>query len=518
MKFQRTISPLGLLLAGIGSVIGSGWLFGPLYAAQIAGPGAILSWLIGGILMIVIALTFAELGSAFPVAGGMIQFAQYSHGPLISFMIGWMVWVSSVAIAPVETLGMIQYLANYIPGLMVSVNSTHVLTYQGMGVAAFVMLVMCVLNCYGAQFFSRSNMVITLVKLIVPMVTIVILMGVSFHSHAFVSEAHGGFLPMGWHGVFAALPLGGVIYSFIGSNTVLQLAGETKNPQRSIPLALIGSMIFCIILYSLLQIAFIGALPESSLANGWGALHFVGDTGPFAGMFAALGFSWVVLMIYADALVSPFGTGYVFTASTARIGYGLSQIGFLPASLTQLSKKGVPLRSIALNYFIGLLLFLPFPAWQKLAGFIVSCFIVSYIIGPIALIGLRVTHPQVPRPFRLPFGRFVSFIAFYICNLLIFWTGWNIVSKMMIALALGFVFFLIYCLREQKHQIHEQRYAALWAVPYCLSMALVSYAGTFGGGKNWLPFGLDFIAIAGLTAVIFLLVLQKRSNDHAQNN
>ena len=120
MNFQRTIGPFGLLFAGIGSVIGSGWLFGPLYASQVAGPASVVSWIIGGILMVVIALTFAELGSAFPVAGGMIQFAQYSHGPLVSFMIGWMVWVSSIAVAPVETLGIIQYLANYIPGLVIS--------------------------------------------------------------------------------------------------------------------------------------------------------------------------------------------------------------------------------------------------------------------------------------------------------------------------------------------------------------------------------------------------------------
>ncbi|MFX8840765.1 amino acid permease, partial [Acinetobacter baumannii] len=90
--------------AGVGSVIGSGWLFGPLYAAQIAGPAAVISWILGGLLMIVIALTFAELGSAFPVAGGMVQYAQYSHGPLVSFITGWMVWISSVTVAPVETI------------------------------------------------------------------------------------------------------------------------------------------------------------------------------------------------------------------------------------------------------------------------------------------------------------------------------------------------------------------------------------------------------------------------------
>lgn len=506
MNFQRTIGPFGLLFAGIGSIIGSGWLFGPLYAAQVAGPAAILSWIIGGLLMVIIALTFAELGSAFPVAGGMIQFAEYSHGPLVSFMIGWMVWVSSIAVAPVETLGIIQYLANYIPGLVENSKNVHVLTYPGMGVAAALMFLMCVLNFYGARFFSQSNSIITAIKLIVPIVTIILLMSVSFKAENFVSSS--GFFPYGWHGVFAALPLGGVIYSFIGSNTVLQLAGETKNPQRSIPLALIGSMLFCILLYGLLQVAFIGAVNPNALSQGWHALHYTGDTGPFAGMFAALGFAWFVIIIYGDALISPFGTGYVFTASTGRIGYGLSQIGFLPATLTKLSKNGVPIRSILLNYFIGLLLFLPFPAWQKLASFIISCFIVSYIIGPIALVGLRKSQPLAPRPFFLPFGHFISLIAFYICNLLIFWTGWAIVAKMMVALLIGFIFFAVYCFRDQSHRIRDQWHAAMWVIPYCILTTIISYAGTFGNGKNWLPFGVDFIAIFMMTVIIFFLVLK----------
>ncbi len=508
MNFKRTISPIGLLLAGIGSIIGSGWLFGPLYAAQIAGPAAIVSWIFGGLLMIVIALTFAELGSAFPVAGGMIQFAQYSHGPLVSFMIGWMVWISSVAVAPVETLGIIQYLANYLPGLMENREGAHLLTYLGMGVAAFIMLLMCVLNFYGAQFFSRSNSVITSIKLIVPILTVIILLSMSFKSTNFHDAASGGFAPFGWHGIFAALPLGGVIYSFIGSNTVLQLAGETKNPQLSIPLALIGSMIFCIFLYALLQVAFVGALSHDAFIEGWNKLHYSGDTGPFTGLVLTLGLGWFVIVIYADALISPFGTGFVFTASTGRIGYGLSQIGFLPDTLKKLTKKGVPLRSILLNYFIGLLLFLPFPAWQKLVSFIISCFILSYIIGPIALVGLRKRKPDTPRPFYLPFANSISLLAFYICNLLIFWTGWQTVSRMMIALSIGLIFFALYCYRKKNNLWTTEWRVGWWVLPYFLVLTIISYLGTFGGGMNVIPFGMDFVVIAVLTVVVFYMVNQ----------
>jgi amino acid transporter len=508
MQFKRSIGSVGLLLAGISSVIGSGWLFGPLYAAQIAGPAALISWIVGGVLMIIIALTFAELGSAFPVAGGMIQYAQYSYGPLVSFLIGWMVWISSIAVAPVETLGLLQYAANYLPFLVTSVENTRVLTGMGMAAAAVIMFFMCALNFYGALFFSRSNSIITFIKLIVPIATVVLLLCAHFHAANFTSVQAGGFMPDGWHGILAALPLGGVIYSFIGSNTVLQLAGETKNPQRSIPLALIGSMIFCAILYALLQIAFIGAISPDALSNGWAKLHYSGDSGPFSGIVAALGLWWFVMIIYADAIISPFGTGYVFTASTARVGYGLSEIGFLPASLKKLTKNGVPLRCIILNFFIGLLLFLPFPAWQKLVGFIISCFIVSYIIGPIALLSLRKIKPDTHRPFLLPYANFIGLVAFYICNLLIFWTGWNTVYRMMIALSIGLIFFTVYCYRTKENIWKSQWRTSWWILPYFFFLTLISYLGSFGDGINTITFGMDFAVIALLTIAIFYLAIR----------
>src|SRR3990167_7356515 len=139
MTFQRSISTLGLLFAGISSVIGSGWLFGSLYAAQIAGPAAVLSWLIGGLLMMTVAFTFAELGSTFPVAAGMIHFAEVSYGSFMSFLIGWTIWVSSVSVAPVETLALIQYASNYLPCLMKTAGDMRVLTSVGVLVAAGVM-------------------------------------------------------------------------------------------------------------------------------------------------------------------------------------------------------------------------------------------------------------------------------------------------------------------------------------------------------------------------------------------
>lgn len=515
MAFQRRIGAFGLLFIGITSLIGSGWLFGPLFAARIAGPGSILCWIIGGLFMIIISLTFAELGSTFPVAGGIVHFAKQSHGSVVSFIIGWMVWMSSVAVAPVETLGMMHYAANYIPGLMVDHHHAPILTTFGIIVSALIMGLMCVLNYYGAKFFIRVNTTITIIKLIVPIATIALLLIADFHWSNF--SGHLGFLPYGWHSVFAALPLGGIIYSFIGSNTILQMGAETKNPQRLIPFAIMISILICMVIYALLQIAFVGAVAPPAFANGWNELNFPGDMGPFAGIMMSLGLGWFVIMIYADAVISPFGTGLVYTTSTARIGYGLSELGFFPKSLQRLTTRGIPLHSMMMNYIFGLLLFLPFPSWQKLVSFIISCFVLSYMIGPISLVALRDIQPNIKRVFLLPAAKTISLIAFYLCNLLIYWTGWQTISRMMIVIIMGLIFYTFYFRRHPEKNVSMQWGNGWWLIPYFSGLSIISFLGSFGGGKSILSFGADFLAVALLTITVFYLALAAAKHKHSRS-
>lgn len=508
MQFQRSISSVGLLFAAVGGIVGSGWLFGPMYAAQQAGPAAILSWVIGGVLMMFIALTFAELATTNPLSGGMVRFAQMSHGPVVSFTIGWMVWLSSVAVAPIETMALIQYASSYLPGLTTKISGVTLLTSTGIVLSAFVMLFMCVLNFYGAKFISRTNTAVGTFKLLVPVLTLLILLVADFHPSNFTATS---FMPYGWHGVLAALPLGGVIFSFIGYSPAIQLAGEAKNPQRTIPFAIIGSIIICIGLYVVLQTAFVGALKPEFFAHGWRMLSFPGDSGPFAGILMGLGFSIFVLVIYADAIISPFGTAFIYTSSTARVNYALSKVGFFPAFFLKLTKRGAPMRAIAVNYVIGLILFLPFPGWQELVGFLVSCFVIAYSIGPLSLVVLRRKNPDQERPFKLPAATLISAIAFYICNLLIYWTGWNTVHKLLIALVIGFVWYVVHEYREGKSSPFLTIKNAAWLLIYLIGLGILSFLGAFGG-RDVISFGWDFIVIAIFSLIIFWFATHKNNS------
>src|SRR5438552_9521830 len=107
---RRSVGFYGLMFVSLGSIIGSGWLLGALNAAQVAGPVSVLSWILAACMLALLALTYAELGATYPVAGGAARFPYYSHGPIVGFTAGWASWLQAVFIAPIEVLAVITYL------------------------------------------------------------------------------------------------------------------------------------------------------------------------------------------------------------------------------------------------------------------------------------------------------------------------------------------------------------------------------------------------------------------------
>ena len=500
MELKRSVGRFGLLLFAVGSIVGSGWLFGPFFAAQLAGPAAIVAWCLGGLLMMFIALTFAELSAMYPVTGGTIRFLQISHGTLVSFTFAWIAWASSVAIAPIETLALLQYSAQYVPWLIFESSDAHLLTGQGVIVAAMVMGLMVTMNALGVKFLLKSNAFLVGFKLFIPIVTILLLLCVDFHPSNFVAQ---GFATEGFKGILSSLPAAGIVFSFIGFTSAVQLAGETRDPQKAIPFAIIGSLVVCTVLYFFLQVAFVGAMTPESFAGGWANLHFAGDTGPFIGVIGLLGLFWFVKILYIDAFISPFGTGLVYTGATARLAFAMGKNGYMPKFLMNVNKSGVPGRLILVNYFLGLLLFLPFPTWQGMMSFLVSALVFAYAVGPLALVVLRKIEPEKARPFRLPKPMLMSFIAFYVCNLILLWTGWDVIWKMLLAVLFGYIVLAVYRLYGKEEKLAMEWHNCGWLFAYLVLSALISFGSAFGGGKGFIPFGWDLLAVAIESLFIF---------------
>src|SRR5919202_1439650 len=436
-KLRRDVSLLGLMFVLLGSIIGSGWLFGALYASQIAGPAAIIAWVVGGLVMLLLALVHAELGSMYPVAGGSARYPHFSFGSLVGFAIGWIVWLGAVAVAPIEVEAALQYLTHYFPFLTSTAAGVTVLTGTGIVVSVILMFVFTIINLVGIRLLTESNNIVMIWKTAIPFLAVFVLIIISFNGSTFTPS--GGFAPFGIQGIVSAISTGGIIFAYQGFEQAIQLGGETRNPTRNIPLAVIGAMIIGVILYVLLQVAFLGALHPAELKNGWAQLSFPGAAGPFAGLATAVGAGWLATLLYIDAAISPGGTGLIYTASSSRLSFALGRNHYIPHQFGYLSDRGVPIVSIIFSFIIGCIMFLPFPGWQELVGFITSATVMGYATVPLAFGAMRRQEPDHPRPFKLPAGEVLAPLAFIVANLVIYWTTWDVLWKVLIAMALGLV-------------------------------------------------------------------------------
>lgn len=500
MAMQRSIGLIGLTFVAVSGVLGSGWLFAPLEAARIAGPAAVISWMIGGVAMLLVALTFAEVSAFLPVAGGIGRIPHFSHGNVVSTVLGWTAWVGYATNPPIEVVAMMGYAAQEFPWLF-EPGHQEMLTPAGWGVAVALLALLTVLNAFGVALFAAINTTITWGKLIIPVVLGITLIASQFEWGNF-TEAPGGFAPAGLEGILAAVSTGGVVFAFIGFRHAIDLAGEVRRPQVTIPLALGLSIIICALVYLLVQTAFIGAMPPEQLANGWTGLRFEGQFGPLAFLASHLGFLWLMAMLYGGAFIGPFGGALVATGSNARLAMALGQNGLFPALFERLSRLGVPLNALILNLVVAVLLLVLLP-FREIVNLNTSALTLSFCAGPLSLYALRQQMPDAERRFRLPVAAFMAPLAFVVATLVVFWSGWNTMWHLGVALVLGMVVFAIREATMPRGLAHFDGRSAMWLVPYLLGLGLLSWLGTFGGGLAVLPFGWDILAVTVFAVAIF---------------
>ncbi len=251
---KREVGLIGLMWASMGSIIGSGWLFGAQEGLIAAGPAVIFAWLIGAVCMLVLALVHAELGAMFPVSGGTARFPHYAFGGAVGASFGWFSWLQAATVAPIEVSAMITYAQEWDFAHSWVKPETGVLSTTGIIVAVILMAVFVAINFLGVRLLATTNSAMTWWKVAIPLLVILVLAFNNFDTGNL--HAADGFAPRGLKGVLEAVSTGGIIFSYLGFEQADQLAGEAKNPKRDIPLAIIGSMAIGTVIYVLLQIAF----------------------------------------------------------------------------------------------------------------------------------------------------------------------------------------------------------------------------------------------------------------------
>ncbi|WP_369226002.1 APC family permease [Streptomyces sp. R39] len=473
-------------LTGIafGGIIGSGWLFGAFYGAAAAGPAAVLSWVIAGAALTLIALVLVELGAGTPESGGLVRWPSLANGPLAGTLIGWALLLAVANSMAAQASAIVQYADRYLPGLYVG----NALSVSGKAAGAGLLLVLVVLNWFGVKLFARLNLVITVIKVLVPVVTVVALLLAGFHPGNI--SAGGGLAPYGWSAPLTAIAGAGIIYALNGFATPIELSGESRNPRRDIPRAVLTAIVLSVALNVVLQIAFVLAVPEGRLGSGWAGLSF---SSPFGELALLLNLGWLATLVYADAVFSPSGSTYVIVATGSRETYGVAKNRGLPRLFAKVDDRaGVPRNAMALNFVLSMVCLLPANRWQEIIGVVGVLALLTYSLCTVAAGTFRVAAPE-----RLAGWvrglRWIAPTAFVVGAELVYWASWHTLRTALPVLMASVLLFA--ALRHRELDLVAELRTGAWLLVYLAWQLLLSGLGTFGG-SGVIPAPWDTVAVA----------------------
>jgi amino acid transporter len=485
-----------LTAIAVSGVIGSGWLLSAMFAAQAAGPAAIITWAVGGAALLLIALVMVELGATRPQSGGLVRWPQATSGSLAATIVGCGIWIAYATNPPSESAAMLQYMAKYVPGLY---HGTR-LTVAGVGAGIVLMAIFVAVNWFGVQVFARVNGVITAAKVIVPAISVITLLVAALtsgHSATANYTAHG-FAPYGFSASLSAIATAGIIYAYTGFQGPLDLSGEARDPRRDVPRAVIVGLLVSMVLYLALQAVFIAVLPRSFLAHGWAGVNL---TSPFAQLAMALNLSWLSWLLYADAIVSPGGSALTFTATISREAYGMAKNRIIPAAIARIDlRSGVPRRALILNFVIGVVFLLLLPSWHSIVAATSELGLFAYSMTAISQQAFRRADPGGQAGW-IRGTTVIAPVSFVIATLILYWATW---TELRIALPLLLIAIVIYAVNmrtaaRRAASLRADVRAGAWLVVYLAAVLLMSAIGSRNfGGLGLIPAPWDSVVVAAI--------------------
>ncbi|MED1203260.1 APC family permease [Heyndrickxia acidicola] len=491
-KFKKTMSLVDLILIGLGAIFGSAWLFAVSSVASKAGPGGFISWVIGGLIILLIGLVYAELGAALPRTGGILRYPVYSHGPLVGYLISFITIVAYSSLISIEVTAVRQYIAYWLPGLTKA--NSQAPTIVGWLVQFLMLLAFFLLNYWSVSTFAKSNRIISIFKYFVPL-TIIVTLSLHFKAGNFTLK---GFTPFGFKGIQGAITSGGVMFAYLGLHPIVSVAGEVKNPKRNIPIALIICIVLSTLIYTALQVLFIGSIPTGSLQQGWANIQGKFPL-PFKDIAVALGLGWLAVIVVMDAVLSPGGNGNIFMNTTSRLVYAWSRNGTFFQKFSKVDHKtGIPRSALWLTFVLSVFWTLPFPSWNALVNVCSVALILSYAVAPISTAAFNVNAKHLEKPFKLKGRSVIAPISFVFVTYIVYWAGWNTISWLLGFQILMFIVYLAFSKFRKKSAVSlsQQLKSAWWLLAYYVMMLVICYYGSFGGGRGVLSAPLDLIIIA----------------------
>jgi len=436
---EKTLGALDVTLMSIGATIGTGvMVLTGVVAARDAGPAVVLSFIISAIICILVALCYAEFASSIPTSGSAYSYIYVSLGEIIAHLVGWSLFIGyTVSTATVAGgwsayfNGLLKEIGIHIPSKLTTIPS------QGGMInlpAVIVVLLVTFLLSRGTKESKKVNNFMVLVKLSI--IVLFVAVGV-FHIKP---QNWHPFMPFGLKGVFAGAA--SVFFAFSGFDAVSTSAEEVKNPQRSLPIGIVSSLIVCTIIYIIVCLVLTGVAKYTQLN--------VADAMSYA--LNSVGQSWAGSIISVGAVIGILAVMLAYSYGASRILFSMSRDGLLPKVFSKVTKKtNVPMLS---TWTVGILgaLMTGVVDLKQLADVANIIIIGTFMLVALSIVVLRKTNPTLKRNFKVPLVPVLPILAVICCLFLMLNLSKATWIYFGIWLALGLVVYLTY---SRKHSLLE---------------------------------------------------------------
>ena len=430
-QLARRIGPVQLMSFGIGATIGTGIFFVLSTAVPEAGPAVVVSFVLAAVTAGFTALCYAELASTIPVAGSSYSYAYATLGEVVAYVVGWCLVLEYAVSAAAVSVGWSEYL-NALLDDTIGVRIPDALSAApGAGgvvnLPAIVLVTLCALLLVrGASESARANAVMVGLKVVV------LLFFAAIAFTAFDAGNYTPFAPTGVSGV--GIAAASIFFSFIGLDAVSTAGEEVRNPRRTLPLAIIGSLIVVTTVYLLVAVAAVGAQPTARFEGQ--------DAGLAAILEQVTGSRWPAVVLAAGAVISIFSVTLVVMYGQTRILFAMSRDGLIPSLFSRVDRRTLtPVRgTVAVALFVGVL------AGLVPLDFLVDLTsmgtLVAFTVVSIGVMVLRSTQPDLPRGFRVPGYPVVPVLSVLFCLYLIYglpgvtyalFAGWLVIAAVVYA-------------------------------------------------------------------------------------
>ncbi|TAL63931.1 MAG: amino acid permease [Legionella sp.] len=424
----RCLSAFDLTLLGIGAIIGAGiFVITGVVAATHTGPAIILSYIIAGFACLFSALSYAELATSIGGCGSAYGYVYVGFGELIAWIVGWDLLLEySISISAVA-VGWSSYFNNLLLSLNIHLPQYLVLGPYSGGVinlfAAFIIMVLCGLLIWGAKLSTQINNVIVAVKLSVILVFIII---ATMHVE---TNNWVPFAPFGWAGITKGASL--IFFAYIGFDAVSTTAEEVINPQRDLPIGIIGSLLISTILY----------IVVSGLLTGIVSYKVLNVASPISYALILIGYNTAAAIIGIGAIAGLTTVMLVLFYGLSRIFFAMARDGLLPLYFSALHEKTkTPVRIIILSSVIIAFIaaFIPIGTLAELVN---VGTLVAFTMVCCGVLILHYTKPSLPRPFKTPFMPYVPLLGILSCLYLIINLPWFTILRFIVWFIMGLIIY-----------------------------------------------------------------------------